>query len=379
MGTYLDYNASTPVHPEVIDEMRRVYLHAYGNSGSRTHEHGAIAHLLVEDARRAIAAMVGARQGDIVFTSGASESNNMATLGLAEFGRSSKRMHVISTAIEHKSVLAPLEEMRKSGFELELVKPGVDGCISAYDVLSKVRPDTLLVSIMHANNETGCIQPVDDIAHALRDTRTYMHIDAAQTCGKLVPQIASLEYDLMSITAHKMCGPLGIGALVTRRNQSKPKPPLRPLMFGGGQEMGLRPGTIPVPLVAGFGLASKLALENHGQWMLEAASIKRAILHQLAAVNYVVNGNPDKALPHVLNVSFPGMDSEALMLSLKGDLSLSNGSACNSALYEPSYVLASMGLTPEIVRSAIRISWGHGLTSVDLSPLVKAVSAFQCR
>lgn len=373
MPLYLDYSATTPVHPRVLDKMIHVYKNEFGNAGSRTHVFGQRASQIVTEARRSLAVLLDVDPSDVVFTSGATESNNIAILGLARWGLAQGKRHILSTPIEHKAVLEPLAYLEKQGFEVEYVPIDSSGRVDATEVCRRVRSDTLFVSVMHANNETGVIQPVHEIAEFLQKTPTYFHVDAAQTCGKLVKEVQSLRYDLLTITAHKMYGPQGIGALVVRRRGFR-RPPLRPIMFGGGQEGGLRPGTIPVALVAGFGVAATIALHEHESWMNHYSRVRTSILEQLAPFEYTINGDPTHMMPNCLNISFTGVDSEALMLAVRDKIAISNGSACTSADYRPSHVLEAMGLDEDRVSGAVRLSWGPW-ESVDLSPLTQALSS----
>jgi len=366
MSVYLDYNASTPIDERVLDVMIDVYRNHFGNADSRTHEHGIAARNLAETARGQMASMLGVEKHEIVFTSGATESNNISILGLAEYGEKQQKKHIISTAIEHKSILEPLSHLQKLGFEVDFVSPDEGGVISSKTVLSLIRKDTLLVSIMHANNETGMIQPVDEIGKALHDTNVLFHIDAAQSCGKLADEIRGLKYDLLSVSGHKMYAPQGVGALIMR-NKSFKKPPISPIMFGGGHEGGVRAGTLPVALIAGLGeacaIAEKEYMENLRQYMENKNQIIEIL--QKSGVNYAINGNQDLCMANTLNVSFLGVDSEALLLSVKQYCSMSNGSACTSRDYSHSHVLSAMGLTADRIESAIRISWGPDKIQTD--------------
>jgi cysteine desulfurase len=278
----------------------------------------------------------------------------------------------VSTAVEHKAVLGPLARLARRGFDVELVAPGPGGAVDAGDVLRRVRPDTLAVSVMHANNETGSVQPVAEIAAGLGASEAYLHVDAAQTFGKVSDALSDPRVDLISASAHKVFGPKGVGALVARR-RGWTRPPLEPLLVGGGQERGLRPGTLPVPLVAGFGLAADLAVAERDVRAKECLRLRQDVLAGLAAAGAVVNGDPESSLPHVLNVSFPGADSEAVMLAWRDLVAVSNGSACTSASYEPSHVLAAMGLPEARVRGAVRLSWWHGAEAVDWDEAARRV------
>ena len=244
------------MEPAVRDALVRWLTNEVGNAGSRTHEYGLRAKRAVQAAREQVAAVVDAKVDEVVFTSGATESNNIAILGLAPFGEDTGRRHIVSTAIEHKAVLEPLEELEGRGFEVTLVKPGPSGAVSAAAVRDTLRPDTLLVTVMHANNETGVLQPIAEIAELLAYHEAYLHVDAAQGYGKELASLRAKRIDLISVSSHKIYGPVGIGALIARRRVFK-KPPLVPLTLGGGQERGLRPGTLPVPLIIAFGVAAR--------------------------------------------------------------------------------------------------------------------------
>ena len=376
MPLYLDFAATAPVLPEVLDEMIRIYRFGFGNAGSRTHAYGQDASDVVEQARKRVATALNTQAKDVVFTSGATEANNLALLGLAAWGKQKGRTHIISTQIEHKAVLEPLEHLRGLGFEIDLVPVNPEGLVCAGEVLARVRPDTLLVSVMHVNNETGVVQPVQQIGQELAGTPVFFHVDAAQSFGKLVEELRNTPYDMLTVSSHKVYGPQGVGALVARMKQNR-RPPLSPLVFGGGQERGIRPGTLPVALIAGFGVAAEMMANSYTEWQQHCSKLRSAVLTQLAEVSYVVNGSLEHSLPNFLNVSFPGVDSEALMLSVRDSIAISNGSACTSAAYQPSHVLAAMGLPQERMEAAVRLSWGPHLLEIDLGPLIAAIKRFQ--
>lgn len=372
MSVYLDCNATTPIEPAVQDIVRRFMDEEFGNSGSRTHEYGNRAKLAVQAARDQVAKSVGADREEVIFTSGATESNNLAILGLAAFGEASGKRHIISTRIEHKAVLEPLDALRQRGFEVTLVGPEPGGYVDAGAVRKALRPDTLLVSVMHVNNETGVIQPLAETVGQLTDHPAFLHVDAAQGFGKLNEALQNRRIDLISVTAHKIYGPKGVGALVARRRKFD-RPPLAPLMFGGGQERGLRPGTLPVPLIVGFGLAAELA-EKHAKTRRKACSDFRcALLKGLAPLEPQLNGDQDKTTFNTVSLSIPGLDSEAFMVATKGLIAVSNGSACTSQSYQPSHVLQAMGLESERVKGAIRFSWCHLTPPVPWQDVVAAV------
>jgi cysteine desulfurase len=365
---YLDCNATTPLEGDVLAAMRLYFETEYGNEGSRTHEFGARAKQAVQKARDQVAAVVKSDRAEVIFTSGATEANNIALLGLSAHGEKSGRKHVISTQIEHKAVLGPLEELTRRGFEVTLLPPTTGGWIDPKMLKAALRPDTLLVSVMHGNNETGVIQPLYELAAQLERHPAYLHVDAAQTYGKLISPIQNPRIDLISVSAHKIFGPKGVGALVARRRGFE-RPPLSPLQFGGGQERGLRPGTLPVPLIVGFGVASELALRRHEKREQRCRRFGEAVKKALLPLGASVHGDEKLVLPHVLNLSIPGIDSEALIVALKPFISISNGSACTSASYKPSHVLEAMRLSPDDIAAAIRLSWCHLTPDVDWEPV----------
>ena len=373
---YLDYNATTPLDPRVFEAMKPWFLDEPGNAGSRTHIFGQRAKDAVESARKQVADLIAAQPEEVIFTSGATESNNLAILGLAEYGVETGRKHILSTAIEHKAVLEPLEQLRKLGFEVELAPVTAGGYVEPDAVKDRLRPDTLLVSVMHANNETGVLQPVEEIAELLADSDAFFHSDAAQTFGKEVQELQRLQCDFVAISGHKIYGPKGIGALCVRRPSGERRP-LTAILFGGGQERGLRPGTLPVPLAAGLGMAAQLAREEHSQRQKEAARVKRQLQLDLQSVEHHINGDVSRCQPHVLNVSFPGVDSEALMMALREDLAISNGSACTSTSYNPSHVLLAMGLDEDRISESVRISWGPGVQLVPAEYLANTISSLR--
>lgn len=376
MPIYLDCNATAPIEPKVGEEVIRHLTVEFGNAGSRTHEYGARAKQAVQRARAQVAEVVSASSEEVVFTSGATESNNIALLGLAEYGEKTGRKHIVSTAIEHKAVLEPLEALSKRGFDVTLIPPTSGGWVDPESVSNALRNDTLLVSIMHANNETGVMQPLTGIADALADHPAYFHVDAAQAFGKDIKTLKSPRIDFISISGHKIYGPKGIGALITRRREYK-RPPLSPLLFGGGQERGLRPGTLPVPLIVGLGLAAELALKNHSKREKACRALRDRALKALSSLSPLINGEEARTLPHVLNLSFPGLDSEAVMVALKDLVAVSNGSACTSHSYQPSHVLKAMGLSTERIEGAVRISWCHMTEEVDWNGVAKIVKSLR--
>ncbi|WP_213089403.1 cysteine desulfurase DndA [Streptomyces flaveus] len=352
---YLDVAATTRVDPRVADVVLHWMTEDFGNAGSRTHEYGARAKKAVQEARSFLAASVGAKTEEVIFTSGATESNNIALLGIAPYGEKHQRRHIITSAIEHKAVIEPLVHLQSKGFEVDFLEPGPSGRITTEAVLDKLRPDTLLVSLMHVNNETGVIQPVAELAEELRKTPTLLHVDAAQGYGK-VPQDLKAPIDMISISGHKVGAPKGVGALVTRR-RGWDKVPLEPIMFGGGQERKLRPGTLPVPLIMGLYEAAKIFQEGQERWARDARAMRERMLTALSKTRFHVNGDADHSVPHILNVTFDGLNAEALIVRLKEQVAVATGSACTSASYTPSHVLMAMGLPEQVATNGLRFSW----------------------
>lgn len=363
MSVYLDYNATTPIDPRVLDAMIDAYQNIPGNADSRTHDFGESARKKVEAARSQVADLIGASPDEVIFTSGATESNNIAIQGLIEYAEKTGKKHIITTAVEHKAVLNTVKYLaEKRGFSVDFVSPDQSGRVSADEVLSLVRDDTLLVSVMHVNNETGIIQPVSEIGEQLTKTGVLFHIDATQSCGKLVDEIRALKYDMLSFSAHKFRGPQGIGALILKRKNYK-LPPVSNVYFGGQQERGIRPGTTPVALVVGMGKACELAKMEYEKNEQENKEIKTKLLKLLAdsGVSYEINGYQPYCVDSTINICFDGVSSEALMLSTKQYCALSNGSACTSKSYDPSYVLVAMGIPKEKIENSVRVSWGPGV------------------
>lgn len=373
---YLDCNATTPIEPEVLETLRYYLAEEYGNDGSRTHEYGARAKKAVQLARDQVAAVVGARRDEIIFTSGATESNNLAILGLAAHGETTGRKHIISTRIEHKAVLEPIEELERRGFEVSWIECGPNGRIQAEAVCEAVRDDTLLVSVMAANNETGVRQPISEIAELLKDHPAYFHTDGAQSFGKDIETLRTNRLDLISISSHKIFGPKGIGALVVRRRGYK-RVPLTPLIFGGGQERGIRPGTLPVAQVAALGKAAEMSVKEHKTRVAKCQQIKSAALKSFEALEIRINGAPEHIHDHVLNFAVPGIDSEAMIVALKDLVAISNGSACTSASYTPSHVMLAMGQSEDEANEALRLSWCHMTADVDWNEIARRIKSLR--
>lgn len=375
MTAYFDCAATAPIDPEARDALLRFTDLEYGNAGSRTHDFGARAKREVQCARAQVAALVGARSDEVIFTSGATEANNLAVLGLRGAGEAMGRRHIVTTAIEHKAVLEPVQALAANGFEATFVSPGPDGRVAAEDVLAAVRSNTLLVSVMHANNETGALQPIAEIAAGLRGREAYFHVDAAQSFGKVAGALADPSIHMISVSGHKLYAPKGIGALIVRRGNKKV--PLAPLIFGGGQERGLRPGTLPVALIAAFGTACAAAARDAEIRRARCVEIRNNLLAALLPLGAEINGTPDDGLASTINLSFPGLDSEAVMLVLKDLIALSNGSACTSASYDPSHVLVAMGLSDDRIDGALRFSWCHMTEEPDWAEVAARVQALR--
>jgi cysteine desulfurase len=373
---YLDCNATTPLDPAVREVMLRFLTEEYGNEGSRTHEYGARAKQAVQRARDQVAAVVGCQRDEVLFTSGATESNNLAILGLTEVGEKTGRKHVVSSRIEHKAVLEPLEEMECRGFEVTLVGCDSAGRVRVDELAAALRPDTLLVSLMQVNNETGVRQPVQEAAELLAGHAAYFHVDAAQGFGKEVEALRNKRVDMISVSGHKVFAPKGVGALITRR-RGYDRVPLKPLLFGGGQERGLRPGTLPVGLIAALGEAAEQSLKERAQRQKRCEAIRERVMKALWPLGPRLNGSEEWGVAHVLNVSFPGLDSEALMVGLKDLVAISNGSACTSHSYTPSHVLEAMGMTEDEINGAVRLSWCHLTPELDWEAVAERIQALR--
>lgn len=373
---YLDCNATTPLDPEVRDVLLHYLTEEFGNEGSRTHEYGARAKQAVQKARDQVAAVVNGKRDEVIFTSGATESNNLAILGLRLAGLQQNKRHIITTAIEHKAVLEPCAVLEAEGFEVTYLPVAAAGAVDPESVLKALRPDTLLVSVMHVNNETGVRQPLEAIAQALKEHPAYLHTDAAQGFGKDLETLRNPRIDLISVSGHKVYAPKGVGALIMRRRGYE-RPPLTPLVYGGGQERGLRPGTVPVALVAALGVAAETAARDHDKRQLACGRFKEQLLRAMAPLNPRLTGDQSLVMPHVVNLAFSGLDSEALIVALKDLIAISNGSACTSNSYTPSHVLKVMGMSDDEANECVRISWCHMTPEVDWGAVVERVAAMR--
>ena len=360
---YLDYAATTPVDPAVAEAMDRCLKEAGGwGNPSSMHVFGRRAAARIERARDQVAALIGADPEEIVFTSGATESDNLALLGVPR-ANAHRGRHVLSSRIEHKAVLDPCRRLEKDGFRVTLVSPDRTGRIDPQAVAAALQPDTVLVSVMLVNNETGVVQDVEAIGGLCRARGIPFHTDAAQAVGKIPIDLRVLPIDFMSFTAHKLYGPKGIGALYVRAGA---RPHLQPLAFGGGQERGLRPGTLPTHQIVGFGLACELAREALPAESRRLATLREELWRELAVLGGVhLNGEPAPRVPGILNVSFEGVEGESLVSGLS-ELAVSTGAACNSASAEPSYVLRALGRDSELAQSSLRFSFGRFTTPAEL-------------
>ena len=369
---YMDYHATTPVDPRVLDAMLPYFKEDFGNSSSRSHAFGWRAEEAVEGARAEVAALIGASPKELVFTSGATESDNLAILGGARF-HSGKGRHLVATRIEQKAVLDALSFLEREGFEVTLVPVSPSGIVDPDDVKRALRPDTVLVSIIHANNEVGTVQPIAEIGRLTRAAGVLFHVDAAQGAGKVPLDVEGAEVDLLSLSAHKMCGPKGVGALYVRRN---PRARIAPLFAGGGQERGLRPGTLNVPGIVGLGAAARLARAEMAEEAKRVGALRDRLRDGiLARIDGVtVNGALEPRLPGNLNVSFDGVEGEALLMSLR-DVAVSSGSACTSGSLAPSYVLRALGVPDALAHASLRFGVGRFNTEEEVDHVLALLEA----
>jgi cysteine desulfurase len=344
----------------------------FGNAASRTHAYGQAAAKGISRAREQIASAVNGRPQEVVYTSGATEANNLAILGLRPLAEQSGKRHIITSAIEHKAVLEPLEYLENIGFDVEYVLPGVDGLIEPEEVLKRIRPDTLIVSLMHVNNESGAVQPIGEIAEALANTEVLFHTDAAQGFGKQNSTLKCKAIDLVTISGHKCHAPKGIGCLIVRQEKRALRK-LSPIAYGGGQERGLRPGTLPTHLICGLGKAAELSDLELTQWTKiwrTRATEFKAILNALPSK---ILSPPAATLGNSLMFGIKGVPSEALILHLKAYVALSSGSACTSSSTETSHVLRAMNLDAEEIDEACRASWCHLTPKIPVDEVIEKI------
>lgn len=368
---YLDYAATTPVDPRVADAVIECLRPegAHGNPSSMGHEFGRRARALVEKARQQVAAAIGAGPECIVWTSGATESDNLAIFGVARF-HADRGRHLVTARTEHKAVLDAFKQLEREGFEVTWLKPGSDGIVRPEQVRDALRPDTQLVSLMHVNNETGVIQDVAAVGAICRERGIAFHVDAAQSAGKLPLNVAAMNVDLLALTAHKCYGPKGIGALYVRR---KPPLGLRPLFHGGGQETGLRSGTLPTHQIVGIGAAFELGERERESDVARITVLRDRLWQGLTTLGGVeLNGHPTQRVAGVLNVCFHDAEGESLRFGLR-DLAVSSGSACASGSDEASYVLRALGRSDQLAQSSIRFSLGRFTTEEDVDRAIDSV------
>lgn len=360
--------ATTPVDPRVLDTMMPSYTYAFGNPHSRTHMYGWEAEKQVEWAREKVAQLINAHPKEIIFTSGATESNNIALKGVAKFYRK-KKNHVITTQTEHKCVLDSCRALQQEGFEVTYLPVKPSGLVDLDLLKDSIRPETSIVSIMSVHNEIGVIQPIAEIGQLCRERNVFFHTDAAQAAGKIEMDVEAMKIDLMSISAHKIYGPKGIGALYVRR---KPRVRVEPQMSGGGQERGLRSGTMPAALAVGFGRAAEIARQDmpiDSAWVDKlSAKLYHGITSRIPEVH--LNGDKSQRYPGNMNFSFAYVEGESLLMALK-DVAVSSGSACTSASLEPSYVLRALGVEEDLAHTSIRIGIGRFTTEAEVDAMVE--------
>ena len=369
---YFDYSATTPVDPRVAEKMC-TYLTlegTFGNPASRSHQYGWDAEKAIDEARRNVAALINADPKEIVFTSGATESDNLAIKGVAHFYHK-KGKHIITSKTEHKAVLDTCRHLEREGFEVTYLEPESNGLIDLKKLEAAMRDDTILVSIMHVNNEIGVIQDIDAIGELTRSRKILFHVDAAQSAGKVPIDLEKSKVDLMSFSAHKIYGPKGMGALYVRR---KPRVRLEAQMHGGGHERGMRSGTLAVHQIVGMGEAFRLAKEEMATENERIRMLRDRLLDGLTDIEEVyINGDMEQRIPHNLNISFNFVEGESLMMALK-DLAVSSGSACTSASLEPSYVLRALGRSDELAHSSIRFTLGRFSTEEEVDFAIGQIS-----
>ena len=367
---YLDYAATTPVDPRVVQQMVPYLYEQFGNPASRSHAYGWAAEEAVEIARERVAQLIGADPREIVWTSGATESNNLAIKGAAKFHQGKGR-HLITVKTEHKAVLDTMRELEREGFEVSVLDVQADGLLDLDALEAALRPDTVLVSVMAVNNEIGVIQDLAAIGALCRARGVLFHVDAAQAAGKMAIDLSTLPVDLMSLSAHKIYGPKGIGALYVRR---KPRVRIEAQIHGGGHERGMRSGTLPTHQIVGMGAAFQLARDTMGAENERIRTLRDRLLAGVQGIPEVrINGDLERRVPHNLNVSFQFVEGESLLMGMKG-IAVSSGSACTSASLEPSYVLRALGLSDEIAHSSIRFSIGRFTTAEDIDRAIAQVS-----
>jgi cysteine desulfurase len=368
---YMDNNSTTRCDPRVVEAMLPFFTEHYGNAASRSHAFGWHAEAAVEDAREQVAQLIGASPKEIVFTSGATESNNLAIKGVASMYRK-KGNHIITCVTEHKAVLDPCKRLERDGYQVTFLPVDSYGRVSVQQVADAITPQTILVSIMAANNEIGTLQPIGAIGRLCKERGVLFHTDAVQAVGKIPVDVESMGIDLLSLTAHKFYGPKGIGALYVRRKD--PRVRLDPIIDGGGHERGMRSGTLAVPLIVGMGRAAELAREERPTEAARLLALREKLVHGIMSQlsDTTLNGHPTERLPGNANISFAYVEGEGLMMGIK-DIAVSSGSACTSASLEPSYVLKALGVGDELAHSSIRFGLGRFTTEEEVDYTIDAV------
>ena len=374
---YLDHAATTPCDPRVVEAMLPYFTTRFGNPGSRNHRFGWEAEEGVDIAREHVAAILDADPKEVIFTSGATESNNLAIKGAAYMyerapAGQTKRGHIISCTIEHKAVLDPCKRLEKEGFDVTFLEPPRDGIVTAEMVKAALREDTILVTIMWANNEIGTINEIPEIGKLCHEKGIIFHTDATQWVGKMPTSVEKANVDLLSFSGHKIYGPKGVGALYVRRK--RPRVRLQSLQDGGGQERGFRSGTLNVPGIVGLGKACEIALQEMDRDAARLATLRRKLEREITSRVDVctVNGHADKRLPHIANISFGFVEGESLMMAVK-DIAVSSGSACTSASLEPSYVLKGIGVGDDLAHSSLRMSLGRWTTDAEIDYAIEKI------
>ena len=368
---YLDYASTTPVDPVVAEQMMEFLTPSgqFGNPASRSHMFGWQAEAAVEQARNDVADLIGADPREIVWTSGATEANNLAIKGCAHFN-TRKGKHIITSRIEHKAVLDTCRQLEREGFEVTYLDPDKNGLIQPQSIADALRDDTTVVSIMHVNNELGTLNDIAAIGKICRDNKVFFHVDAAQSAGKTAIDVDTMNVDMMSFSAHKIYGPKGIGALYVRR---KPRVRIEAQMHGGGHERGMRSGTLPTHQIVGMGAAFKLGKESLDAEMVRIEKLRERLWQGVSDMEEVyLNGSEQQHVPGIINISFAFVEGESLIMALR-DLAVSSGSACTSASLEPSYVLRALGLNDEMAHSSIRFSIGRFTTEEDIDKAIAKI------
>jgi len=361
---YMDYQATTPMDKRVLEAMMPYFTEKFGNPHSRSHQYGWETEDAIETARKQIAALINASPKEVIFTSGATESNNLAIKGAAHF-YGDKKKHIITVVTEHKCVLDACRHLEDEGYKVTYLKVNDKGIIDLQELSNNITSDTLMVSVMSINNELGVIQPLEEIGKLCREKDVFFHSDCAQSFGKIPLDVEKMNIDMMSISAHKIYGPKGVGALYVRKKPNRVR--LMPMINGGGQERGMRSGTLPTPLIVGFGKASEIAYQEMAQDYAHAKKLADKLFSQLSAAipDIYLNGDKEKRYPGCLNISFAYIEGESLMMAIR-ELAVSSGSACTSSSLEPSYVLRAIGVGEELAHTSIRFGIGRFTTEEEI-------------